>query len=228
MPVLEQFKNFIRHGKAAKDGYGGSHRYDGFSNEDDLRASMGSNMPIIVASGSPGHTQQGLNPSTASHLPPFQPSSGAATSGMDTTPVVINGGAAGVPNSNGSCGSNSGVASVAAAVSNSNSRNQPLPSPGAQAHKDVAAQIVQEEREASEKMPSYEGLTERFVLLMKMGDGAFSNVYKARDRKTGQKVAIKVVRKFELSSNQVSYASARASRPVPFLLLLRSLCRVLW
>lgn len=34
--------------------------------------------------------------------------------------------------------------------------------------------------------------------------GAFSNVYKARDRRTGQKVAIKVVRKYELNSNQVS------------------------
>lgn len=36
-----------------------------------------------------------------------------------------------------------------------------------------------------------------------MGDGAFSNVYKAVDRKTGQKVAVKVVRKYELSSSQV-------------------------
>ena len=77
-----------------------------------------------------------------------------------------------------------------------------LSSPGL--HADVAAQIVQEEREAAEKMPVYEGLEERFVLLSKMGDGAFSNVYKARDKKTGQKVAIKVVRKYELNSNQVS------------------------
>lgn len=37
--------------------------------------------------------------------------------------------------------------------------------------------------------------------------GAFSNVYKARDRKTGLKVAIKVVRKYELNSNQVSSLS---------------------
>merc|ERR1712230_328367 len=36
----------------------------------------------------------------------------------------------------------------------------------------------------------------------KMGDGAFSNVYKARDTQTHDEVAIKVVRKFEMNSNQ--------------------------
>ena len=75
-----------------------------------------------------------------------------------------------------------------------------------------AERIVAEEREASEKMPFYEGLSERFQLIKKMGDGAFSNVYKARDRQTGQKVAVKVVRKYELNSNQVS-SSPRRGRP---------------
>jgi serine/threonine protein kinase len=52
-------------------------------------------------------------------------------------------------------------------------------------------------------MPKYPGL-ERWLLLEKMGDGAFSNVYRARDI-TGQmdEVAIKVVRKFEMNKNQV-------------------------
>lgn len=36
-----------------------------------------------------------------------------------------------------------------------------------------------------------------------MGDGAFSNVYKALEKKTGRKVAVKVVRKYELNSSQV-------------------------
>ena len=44
---------------------------------------------------------------------------------------------------------------------------------------------------------------EQYRLVEKMGDGAFSNVYKAVDRKTGQKVAVKVVRKYELNSTQV-------------------------
>ncbi|KAG8825319.1 hypothetical protein FRC19_011683 [Serendipita sp. 401] len=68
-------------------------------------------------------------------------------------------------------------------------------------HTQAAEAIVKEERTASSKMPVIKGL-ERFKLLDKMGDGAFSNVYKALDLSTGQKVAIKVVRKYELNSTQ--------------------------
>ncbi|EGG08813.1 uncharacterized protein MELLADRAFT_52101 [Melampsora larici-populina 98AG31] len=57
-------------------------------------------------------------------------------------------------------------------------------------------------------MPTYEGLPDHFVLLEKMGDGAFSNVYKAIDRRTNQKVAIKCVRKFELNRNQGKHLNA--------------------
>ncbi|KAK4986343.1 MAPK-activated protein kinase Srk1 [Elasticomyces elasticus] len=62
--------------------------------------------------------------------------------------------------------------------------------------------IVAEERESKGKLPRYPGL-ERWTLVEKMGDGAFSNVYRARDTQ-GQydEVAIKVVRKFEMNSNQ--------------------------
>lgn len=68
----------------------------------------------------------------------------------------------------------------------------------------VLERIVAEEREAKGKMPRYPGL-ERWTLVEKMGDGAFSNVYRARDT-NGQygEVAIKVVRKFEMNSSQVS------------------------
>lgn len=64
-------------------------------------------------------------------------------------------------------------------------------------------QIVEEEKQSKSKMPKYPGL-ERWILIDKMGDGAFSNVYRAKDS-TGQydEVAIKVVRKFEMNSNQV-------------------------
>ncbi|KAL2447495.1 Serine/threonine-protein kinase srk1 [Exophiala dermatitidis] len=71
-------------------------------------------------------------------------------------------------------------------------------------HQKLQAEIeklVAEEREQASKMPKYPGL-ERYILLEKMGDGAFSNVYKARDTQTGDDVAIKVVRKFEMNSNQ--------------------------
>ena len=73
----------------------------------------------------------------------------------------------------------------------------------ARAHEQEIEQIVAEERKSKSTMPRYPGL-ERWVLLEKMGDGAFSNVYRARDS-TGKEgeVAIKVVRKFEMSSKQV-------------------------
>lgn len=64
------------------------------------------------------------------------------------------------------------------------------------------ARMVAEEREARGKLPKYPGL-ERWRLIAKMGDGAFSNVYRAQDldNQVGE-VAIKVVRKFEMNSSQ--------------------------
>ena len=69
----------------------------------------------------------------------------------------------------------------------------------------VLERIVAEERVSRGKLPRYPGL-ERWVLVEKMGDGAFSNVYRAKDTR-GEigEVAIKVVRKYEMSSSQVSW-----------------------
>ncbi|CUA69066.1 hypothetical protein RSOLAG22IIIB_03744 [Rhizoctonia solani] len=64
-----------------------------------------------------------------------------------------------------------------------------------------AEMIVAEEREAASKMPQFPAL-ERYRMIEKMGDGAFSNVFKAVDIQTGKKVAVKVVRKYEMSSSQ--------------------------
>ncbi|KAH8682103.1 kinase-like domain-containing protein [Xylariales sp. PMI_506] len=64
------------------------------------------------------------------------------------------------------------------------------------------AKLVEEEKASKSKFPRYPGL-DRWELVEKMGDGAFSNVYRARDL-TGDagEVAIKVVRKFEMNSMQ--------------------------
>ncbi|KAE8450648.1 hypothetical protein EG329_005992 [Mollisiaceae sp. DMI_Dod_QoI] len=68
--------------------------------------------------------------------------------------------------------------------------------------KEEIARIVAEENESKGKLPRYPGL-ERWQLIEKMGDGAFSNVYRARDIEgTAGEVAIKVVRKFEMNSQQ--------------------------
>ncbi|KAI0998404.1 Serine/threonine-protein kinase [Podosphaera aphanis] len=68
--------------------------------------------------------------------------------------------------------------------------------------KENLARMLAEESEMKGKLPDYPGL-ERWQLIEKMGDGAFSNVYRARDLQgqTGE-VAIKVVRKYEMNSNQ--------------------------
>ncbi|KYK57453.1 Calcium/calmodulin-dependent/calcium-dependent protein kinase [Drechmeria coniospora] len=65
-------------------------------------------------------------------------------------------------------------------------------------------QLVAEENASKSKFSQYPGL-DRWELLEKMGDGAFSNVYRARDREGDRgEVAIKVVRKYEMNSMQRS------------------------
>lgn len=84
---------------------------------------------------------------------------------------------------------------------------------------DVLQRIVAEERESKGKLPRYPGL-DRWTLVEKMGDGAFSNVYRAKDNQ-GQypEVAIKVVRKFEMNSQQV-----RSSMSSPLCIPFSSSC----
>ncbi|KAG9080526.1 hypothetical protein FRC06_006473, partial [Ceratobasidium sp. 370] len=81
------------------------------------------------------------------------------------------------------------------------SRHDSFPLPEGKPYTREAEMIVAEEREAARKMPQFPTL-ERYRMIEKMGDGAFSNVYKAVDLQTGQKVAVKVVRKYEMSSSQ--------------------------
>lgn len=82
--------------------------------------------------------------------------------------------------------------------------NQTLPAGNKKARIDDVTKLVAEENASRSKFPQYSGL-ERWELLEKMGDGAFSNVYRARDLEgNAGEVAIKVVRKFEMSSMQVS------------------------
>ncbi|KAI5864943.1 CAMK/CAMK1 protein kinase [Durotheca rogersii] len=95
-----------------------------------------------------------------------------------------------------------GVAAHHADADRSASKGHSVKGSGRRTDDSHAAKIVQEENENRNKFPKYPGL-ERWALLEKMGDGAFSNVYRARDLTgdTGE-VAIKVVRKFEMNNMQ--------------------------
>ncbi|KAI8884783.1 Pkinase-domain-containing protein [Backusella circina FSU 941] len=70
-----------------------------------------------------------------------------------------------------------------------------------QKNKDVATRLVKEERERKNILPKYPGL-ERFEIIEKVGEGAFSIVYKAKEIDTNLLVAIKVVRKRELDASE--------------------------
>ncbi|KAJ4397771.1 MAPK-activated protein kinase Srk1 [Gnomoniopsis smithogilvyi] len=89
-------------------------------------------------------------------------------------------------------------------AANRNEEKQDLQGVGSnkKARIDDVTKLVAEENASRSKFPRYQGL-ERWELVEKMGDGAFSNVYRARDTegKVGE-VAIKVVRKFEMNSMQ--------------------------
>ncbi|KAL3472215.1 kinase-like domain-containing protein [Aspergillus californicus] len=86
----------------------------------------------------------------------------------------------------------------------SQQRSAPDAPPPKRAREAEIEQIIAEEKSNRNTMPRYPGL-ERWVLVEKMGDGAFSNVYRAKDTE-GQydQVAIKVVRKFEMNSTQTN------------------------
>ncbi|OAD07271.1 hypothetical protein MUCCIDRAFT_137550, partial [Mucor lusitanicus CBS 277.49] len=59
---------------------------------------------------------------------------------------------------------------------------------------ELANLLVEADNKRRSQLPQYPGL-ERFEMIRKLGDGAFSNVFEARDLKTGKKVAIKVAQK---------------------------------
>lgn len=88
---------------------------------------------------------------------------------------------------------------------------QALPASNKKARIDDVTKLVAEENASRSKFPRYAGL-ERWELIEKMGDGAFSNVYRARDLEgNAGEVAIKVVRKYEMNSMQVSLTTTLLS-----------------
>jgi hypothetical protein len=180
MAAIQNFKNFLRHGKQAR------HNAEPTTNVSNVHAQS---------------QQQRYNqaPEPVHH--------GISEPVMDHKPLQHNPAPHGDYSVGAGAGDNRHIAAQAgdaAARAVADNQKRQAAAKGAGVDPSVLERIVAEEREAKGKLPRYPGL-ERWTLLEKMGDGAFSNVYRARDN-TGQwdEVAIKVVRKFEMNSQQVS------------------------
>lgn len=176
MSTIQQLKNFIRHGKQARVVIEEpSSRKDAPQNASPTSATIVNPAPAQVQAQAPVQTQAHATTTSAKHAL-SDPGHGTYTQDPDAAP------SAAIPISN-----------------NSKTKSRRVAD-------DDIAKIVAEERETRSKFPRYPGL-ERWELLEKMGDGAFSNVYRARDRngEYPHEVAIKVVRKFEMNSQQVCF-----------------------
>lgn len=66
---------------------------------------------------------------------------------------------------------------------------------------DAATQIVEQENLQKQKGKKYPNL-DKYTILEQMGEGAFSVVYKAQNNTSGELVAIKILRKFQMDQAQ--------------------------
>lgn len=176
MSTIQNLKNFIRHGKQARNVHG-----DPTTNVSPVNAQQQRYQPPPPP---PQNHYANSDPNVLDH----KPLQHGNVPGGDFS-------AANVDNRNVAAQAGGAAAKAAGDKQKFQDRTKDLdPS--------VIERIVAEERESKGKLPKYPGL-ERWILLEKMGDGAFSNVYRAKDS-TGQtgEVAIKVVRKFEMNSSQ--------------------------
>lgn len=191
MSTIQNFKNFLRHGKQARDNK--SPHADPTTNVTNVHAQQQRYNNNAPAQPKHGHHHHVTQPA---------PQDPAAKAGV-RSPEVPAGGYSTGP------GDNKDRAARANQVAANVVEGKQKLADDAQTDYDPAVieRIVAEEREGKGKLPRYPGL-ERWVLIEKMGDGAFSNVYRARDTQNQYgEVAIKVVRKFEMNSSQVSLLS---------------------
>lgn len=66
---------------------------------------------------------------------------------------------------------------------------------------EYAAKLVEEERRKRSRAQKYPNL-DKYEVMEKLGDGAFSVVYKARNKETGRHVAVKILRKYQMDNAQ--------------------------
>ncbi|KAK3945225.1 Pkinase-domain-containing protein [Diplogelasinospora grovesii] len=179
MSTIQQLKNFIRHGKQAR-----------IANFDDSARAK---------HDFPPQQPQQQQPLAKNNMPPpvSEPAFGGSPPQQIHVPVhdAYSVGPADAQNRAAQAGHAAAHHAEADQTVSSKSKAKRVPD-------DSIAKLVAEENATKSKFPRYPGL-ERWELLEKMGDGAFSNVYRARDLEgNAGEVAIKVVRKFEMNSMQ--------------------------
>lgn len=181
MSTIQNLKNFIRHGKQARDA----------RSPPDQATTHVSNVHAQQQrfQGHGGHPQPQHVGMSDPNVYEHKPLQAAAPRQQDYS-------AAAVDNRNVAAKAGHAAAGAADAQQKRDQKQKDYDS-------SVLERIVAEERESKGKLPRYPGL-ERWQLVEKMGDGAFSNVYRAKDTQhVYDQVAIKVVRKFEMNSTQV-------------------------
>lgn len=192
MSTIQNLKNFIRHGKQARDGrlpqdQATTHVSNVHAQQQRFNNNNNNN---YGGAAQQAHQQYGMSDPIVQQHQPVQPGGhhqdAYSAAAVDNRNVAAKAGHA-----------------AAAAVDGQHKKDQKQKDYDAS----VLERIVAEERESKGKLPRYPGL-ERWQLVEKMGDGAFSNVYRAKDNDhVYDQVAIKVVRKFEMNSTQVSLAA---------------------
>lgn len=179
MSTIQQLKNFIRHGKQARN-----------YNDDSSRKNEQSRSPPQQPQPVPTKNMPPSEPVVGHH--PAPPGQGLHHDAYSEAP--------------GDARNRVAQADHAAAHNAEAAQNVSQKDASKSKRVDEAnlAKLIAEENASKSKFPKYPGL-ERWELLEKMGDGAFSNVYRARDL-TGEysEVGIKVVRKYEMNSMQRS------------------------
>ncbi|KAK7549154.1 calcium/calmodulin-dependent protein kinase-like protein [Phyllosticta citricarpa] len=190
MATIQNFKNFLRHGKQARAAH--SPHGEPTTNVSPVHAHQQQQQQQQQRNHAPAqpetHAYAVSDPNFADHKPLQQ----AHVPQADYSAAAVN---------NQNVAARAGDAAARAAGDHHKAQAAAKDKKAAY-DPSVLERIVAEERESKGKMPRYPGL-DRWILIEKMGDGAFSNVYRAKDSQ-GQypECAIKVVRKFEMNANQ--------------------------
>lgn len=186
MSTIQNLKNFIRHGKQARDGR--SPQDQATTHVSNVHAQQQRfNNNNYGGAAQQAHQQYGMSDPNVQQHQPLQ-GGGHHQDAFST---------AAVDNRNVAAKAGHAAAHAADGQHKKDQKQKDYDS-------SVLERIVAEERESKGKLPRYPGL-DRWQLVEKMGDGAFSNVYRAKDNNhVYDQVAIKVVRKFEMNSTQVS------------------------